>query len=87
LPTATHDLADEQDTPERPPYEPGVGLGTTDQALPFQDSDRVALPWSPTAIHDLEDTQETPFKALCFDTRVGLGAIDQAMPFQDSIKL
>jgi hypothetical protein len=87
LPTATHDLVEEHDTLERPPYFPGVGLGTTDQAMPFQDSTRVLLELSPTATHDLAERQNTPLKALSFGTMIGLGTTDQAVPFHDSTRV
>jgi hypothetical protein len=87
LPTATHDLADEHCRPERPPYDPGVGLGTTDQEVPSQDSTKVLLASSPTATHEMADTQNTLLKAPCLGVRVGPGAIDQEVPSQDSIKV
>jgi hypothetical protein len=37
-------LAEEQDTPKRELLVPRSGLGTTDHAVPFQDSIRVLSP-------------------------------------------
>jgi hypothetical protein len=70
---------------------PGLGLGTTDQVVPSQDSKRVsavdpALSWLPAAIQRVELEQDTlsrepPLLGL------GLGVRDQATPFHDSTRV
>ena len=63
---------------------PGLGLGTTDQAEPLQDSVKVlAVP--PTAVHEFAAMQLTPFSGPPLAVGIGLGTTDQVVPFQDSI--
>ena len=95
-PTAAQNAAVTQETPNRKltwPV-PGLGLGTIDQAVPFQVSisvrydDRLLGDAAdhPTAVQALADTQETP----CSSSRpalLGLGTIDQAVPFQRSTRV
>ena len=70
-----------------------LGLGTIDQADPFQDSIRVCA-WAlapvrpPTATQAEGLLHDTALKALSkVDDVSGLGTIDQADPFQDSIRV
>jgi len=75
--------------PKRPV---GVGLGTTDQAVPSHDSTRVTSPdvacAHPVAVQLVALRQETPRRVLpAAPLAFGLGVIDQAVPFQDSIKV
>ena len=71
----------------------GLGLGTTDQAEPFQDSVRVTstellLVYSPAAMHIAALAQEMPCKVLnVAPDGFGLGTTDQADPFQDSARV
>src|SRR5207245_2920397 len=68
-----------------------LGLGTTDHAVPFQDSTRVlwvvCMKWKPMAVHELVEMQETPARELISVPTLGLGTIDQAVPFQDSTRV
>ena len=86
-PTAVQVVAEVQDTPERSvEMDPGWGLGTTDQLVPFQDSMRV-LPAPlllPTAMHAAAEVQDTLLR-LSLDPGLGLGTTDQVVPFQDSM--
>ena len=63
--------------------EPGRGLLTTDQVVPFHDSINVfPLPSSPTALQEAVDTHDTPnSRPVTF----GLAGRDQVLPFQDWI--
>jgi hypothetical protein len=65
------------------------GLGTTDQAVPFQDSTRVRCLTKPTAMQSVAETQETPENTFptVADPRFGVGMTDQAVPFQASAKV
>jgi hypothetical protein len=94
-PTAVQSLAETQETPMRSfmPLRWGaaLGLGTTVQVVPFQDSTRVfgAVPASeslPTAAQSLADTQETSLRPL-IDLGLRLGTMDQVVPFQDSMNV
>src|SRR5215472_14159792 len=83
---ATHD------TPLRPPPIAGLGLGTTDQRVPFQDSITVlnAVPLgetAPTAVHASAETHDTPFRSLPVPARLGVRTTDQRVPFQDSARV
>jgi len=62
IPTPTQKLDEAQDTPNSSEPGLGLGLGTTDQVEPFQDSMSVVRPAKddPTAMHDVEELQETP---------------------------
>src|SRR5436309_884537 len=90
-PTATHELAETQDTPWRKlSNEERFGLATTDQAVPFHDSTRVrSTPplrnW-PTATHEVAERQDAPWMELCFLLLLRLGTTDQAVPSQDSMR-
>src|SRR5574340_421160 len=69
---------------------PGLGLGTTDQRLPFQDSiSEVVGPllWkaSPAAVHVPGETQDTPLRKLPLVPGLGVGSTDHRVPFQNSI--
>jgi hypothetical protein len=67
-----------------------LGLGTTVQAVPFQDSMRVLLlSPSPTAVHARAETQDTPLRPTVRegDPGLGLGTMVQAVPFQDSMRV
>src|SRR5579859_3578024 len=97
-PTLMQKRADGQETPRRESKsdaEPALGLGTTDQTVPFHDSIRVLLaeprplPVLPTATQSRAETQETPARALGVDSEpgLGLGTIDQAVPFHDSTRV
>jgi hypothetical protein len=58
----------------------GLGLGTTDQPVPFQDSISVlvALPLVlPTAVHAVAETHDTPSSSLYACAGLGLGTTDQ----------
>jgi hypothetical protein len=69
------------------------GLGTTDHAVPFQDSIRGRarrfVVYIPTAVQALAEMQETPrrMSRSWAGLGLGLGSIDQAVPFQDSIRV
>jgi hypothetical protein len=63
----------------------GLGLGTTDQAEPFQDSAKV-LTIPPTAVHEFAAMQLMPLSGPPLAVGIGLGTTDQVVPFQDSIK-
>src|SRR6266516_6826200 len=78
-PTAMHAIAETHDTPESQlPVALGLGLGTTDQLVPFQDSISVAgpLPVLPTAVHALAEMHDTPSSSLNV-AGLGLGTTDQ----------
>src|ERR1700728_4587032 len=61
----------------------GLGLGTTDQAEPFQDSVNVTspppAPWMPTAMQASAETQETSCRKLLLlaTPALGVSTIDQ----------
>ena len=60
-----HAVAETHDTPVRSLASARLGLGTTDQLVPSQDSIRVAkrrLPMRsrPTAVHAVAETHDTP---------------------------
>jgi hypothetical protein len=54
---------DTQDTASKASFVVSLGLGTTDQVAPFQDSIRVAVkcrvPRQPAATHESIETQDT----------------------------
>src|SRR5262249_35690581 len=95
-PTAAPKAAPAQGTPGRTSGSwplSGLGLGTIDQAVPFQTSTRVRgwLPLAddrdhPTAVQALADTQETP-DSWPVPGLLRLGTIDQAAPFQRSTRV
>ena len=94
-PTAVQLLAETQETPLRSfvswRWDAALGLGTTVQVVPFQDSTRVfdAIPAPvslPTAVQSLADTQETSLRLL-MDLGLRLGTMDQVVPFQDSMNV
>lgn len=70
-----------------------LGLGVSDQFVPFQDSTRVLLKplrvfsEEPTAVHAAAETQDMPSRELLVPgaPRWGLGTADHPVPFQDSI--
>src|SRR6516162_8190758 len=82
-----------QDTPLRAwAVTPGLGVGTTDHRVPFQDSITVlnAVPLgetAPTAVHASADTHDTPFRSLPVPARLGVRTTDQRVPFQDSARV
>ena len=66
-----------------------LGLGTTAQAFPFQNSmsDRlwlVAFGDEPTAVQNVAAGQETPSRSPPSAPGVGLGTTDQEPPLHDS---
>jgi hypothetical protein len=94
VPTAVQAAAETQDTPERgSPSDPRLGLGTTDQLAPFQDSMRVLGRRSvlsallPTAVQAAAETQDTPERPLALDPGLGLGTTVQLVPFHDSTRV
>ena len=93
LPTAVQAAAEIHDTPARDLLAVGwLGLGTTDQLAPFQDSIKVAerallVVVEPTAVQAAAETHDTPVRELPAVPRLGLGTTDQLVPFQDSMKV
>src|SRR3981081_2196259 len=59
----------------------GLGLGTTDQMDPFQDSISVPLGPTPAPVHELSDTHQTLFRN---PPPLGVARRDQSVPFHDS---
>jgi hypothetical protein len=89
---AVQAVPERQDTLARKLSVPRLGLNTTDQLVPFQDSIRV-LPaslrmvvYSPAAVQAVADGQDTLARELSIP-RLGLGTTDQLVPFQDSIRV
>jgi hypothetical protein len=86
-PTATQWVVLVQDTPWRLFGElvgPGLGLGVSDQLVPFQTSARVRdslnlLLWPPTATQWVALVQDTPSRVLPPLPGSGLGVIDQSV--------
>lgn len=60
------------------------GLDRIRQAVPFQDSTRVALSYAPTAMHEMAETHDTPARP---SLPAGAEEIDQAVPFHDSMRV
>ena len=93
MPTAVQAAAVAHDTPSRMLPGPGLGLGTTDHLVPFQDSMRVAglpepeLVEPPTAVQAAADRHCTLASVLCPDPGLGLGTWDQLVPFHDSMRV
>jgi hypothetical protein len=79
-PTAMQASAEAHDTPLKPlPAATGLGLGTTDQWAPSQDSARVPVtsllfPKAPTAMHKSAEMQDTLPKLSPVVPRFGLGS-------------
>jgi len=70
-----------------------LGLGTRDQAVPFQVSIKVRYRVlvfdgndTPTAVQALAEMHETP-SSLPTGSLLGLGTIDHAVPFQVSARV
>ena len=93
MPTTVHAVFEAHDTPLSNVWlKPGLGLGTTDQRLPFQDSiSEVVGPllWkaSPAAVHASGETQDTPLRKLPLFPGLGVGSTDHRVPFQDSARV
>src|SRR6266487_3124485 len=92
-PTAVHDEADGQDTPDRkPPPCAGLGVGWIRHRVP---SHRSARGWDsparvmlfPTAVHADGAVQETPRRELtAAPRRLGVGWMRHVLPFQCSAR-
>jgi hypothetical protein len=64
-----------------------LGVGTTDQDVPFQDSIKAPKPNAePIATQKLVETHDTPLKKFTF-VSLGLGTTDQDVPFQDCVRV
>jgi hypothetical protein len=84
-PAATQLAAPRHVTPSRTLFVVRLGLGTTDQVFPFQDSTNVTVPRLPTATHLVALRQDTPYRSPSRENlRVGVN--DQAFPFQISAR-
>jgi hypothetical protein len=91
VPTAVQAVAEVQDTPSRLlEMLPALGLGTTDQLVPFQDSISVWYglpPVLPVAVQVVAEVQDTPERVSPVLAGLGLGTTDQLVPFQDSARV
>ena len=91
-PTASQFVALGQDTPlnQLLPRLATLGLGMTDQRLPFQDSAKVSIPNAPSCeptATQLAALRQLMLLSTLFEPMLGLGITDQAFPFQDSTKV
>ena len=76
-----------QETPRRlSPLPLGLGLGVTDQELPFHDSIRVPSMDSPTATQLLGLVQDTLVRPLSLGLGAGVKSASVS-PFHDSIRV
>jgi hypothetical protein len=78
-----HQVTETHDTPLSWGLWPGLGLGTTDQLVPFHDSTRVAdssrpVPSTPTAVQAAAETHDTPMSWGAWPG-LGLRTIDQVV--------
>jgi len=93
VPSAQASAAEVAATADRPlPLDPGLGLGTFVQDVPFQCAIRVRLTpvplkYDPTAQALAVEVAATPDRPLPLDPGLGLGTFVQDVPFQCAIRV
>jgi hypothetical protein len=86
-PTAVHDTAEAQATPNRAPPAEGLGVAWIRQRVPFQCSAKVPEFEAPTAVQAEAEEQETPNKIPPREEGLGVGWMDHRVPFQRSARV
>jgi hypothetical protein len=90
-PAAMQTFGETHETPLKPLSARGLGLGTIDHRVPFQDSMSVSscpllVTEYPAAVHAAAETHETPRRSE-LGPGLGLGTTDHRVPSQDSIRI
>ena len=86
-PTAVHDTAEGQATPDRvPPPAEGLGVAWMAHRVPFQCSAKVPELEPPTAVHAEADAQATPLRKPPPAEGLGVAWIDHRVPFHRSAR-
>jgi len=87
-PTAVHDTAEAQATPNRaPPPAEGLGVAWIRQRVPFHRSAKVPAFEAPTAVQAEAEEQETPNNTPPPEEGLGVGWMDHRVPFHRSARV